>query len=51
MEIALEKGLSEISIRDIIHQARTSGFLSTTSQGRVGGQLTPKALEVLKRRG
>jgi len=39
------------NIRDVIHQARKRGFLSPTSQGRVGGELTPRALRILKRSG
>lgn len=34
---------SEASVRDIIHQARRKGFLTSSPPGRAGGHLTPKA--------
>jgi hypothetical protein len=37
-------------IRDLIHEARQRGLLTKGKQGRAGGSLTPKAIELLSRR-
>jgi hypothetical protein len=34
-------------VRDLLHEARRLGLLSSTGQGRSGGELTPKALAIL----
>jgi hypothetical protein len=38
------------TIRDIIHRARRQGLLTVTFQGRGGGQLTPKAKNILRKK-
>jgi hypothetical protein len=40
---------SEATVRDYIHQARKRGLLSSSPSGRPGGELTPKAEQMLKR--
>jgi hypothetical protein len=39
---------SEATVRDIIHQARERGLLTRSPAGRPGGELTPKAKQILK---
>lgn len=39
---------SEATVRDIIHQARVRGLLTGSPAGRPGGELTPKATQMLK---
>lgn len=47
-----EDGLyfAEATIRDFVNQARDRGLLTRSPKGRPGGELTPKALEVLRRK-
>jgi hypothetical protein len=40
---------SPATVRDIIHQARVRGLLTGSPPGRPGGELTPKAKDMLKR--
>ncbi len=47
-EIAKRRKLKSPKVRDMIHEARKRGLLSTKAWGRPGGQLTPRALELLE---
>lgn len=40
--------VSEATVRDIIHEARERGLLTRSPKGRAGGELTPKAIRMLK---
>jgi hypothetical protein len=40
---------SQATVRDIIHQARKRGLLTTSPSGRPGGELTAKAERMMKR--
>lgn len=40
--------VSEATVRDLIHQARTRGLLTRSPIGRAGGELTPKAEQLLR---
>jgi hypothetical protein len=40
---------SEATVRDFIHQARERGLLTRSPKGRPGGELTPKAEQLIKR--
>lgn len=50
-KLAKEKALhfAESTVRDFVNQARDRGLLSRSPKGRPGGELTPKALELLGR--
>jgi hypothetical protein len=45
--LARDWGFSEATIRNAVWEARRRGFLTPTKQGRQGGQLTPKTVELL----
>ena len=38
---------SVATVRDIIHEARSRGLLTDTPTGRAGGELTPRAEQML----
>jgi hypothetical protein len=49
VEMAGRLGMTVAQIRDTIHHARREGLLSSTrKQGASGGELTPKAMEMLR---
>jgi hypothetical protein len=41
--------ISEATIRDLVHEARERGLLTRSPKGRPGGELTPKARQILNR--
>lgn len=47
-ELAAARHLSTSQMRGLLHEARTRKLLTTPPQGRSGGQLTPKARELLE---
>jgi hypothetical protein len=47
-DLAAEHGRSAGQVRDLIHDARVRGLLSTERQGRAAGSLTPKAIQLLR---
>ena len=46
-DVARRRRLPATKVRDMLHQARQLGLLSSAGRGRRGGELTPKALAVL----
>jgi hypothetical protein len=46
-DIARRRNLPQSKVRDMLHEARRLGLLSSTSRGRSGGGLTPKAVAIL----
>ncbi len=48
--LAEKTGLDGSQLRGVIYQARRRGFLTSAPAGAAGGQLTRKALSVLKRK-
>lgn len=46
-DVAKRRRLPAAKVRDLLHAARQRGLLSSSGQGRSGGQLTPKALAIL----
>jgi hypothetical protein len=46
-ELGTMRGLPLVRIRSHLHLARANGFLTATSRGRAGGELTTRAREVL----
>lgn len=47
-DVARRRKLPTPKVRDMLHEARRRGLLSPTGQGRPGGELTAKALDILK---
>ncbi len=47
---AAEVGLSPTVVRDALHRARNRGLLTKTGQGLPGGELTPRAKSIQKKR-
>jgi hypothetical protein len=47
-ELRVDFGLGEQSVRNAIRQARKEGYLTPTIKGRKGGELTEKAIKILK---
>lgn len=46
-QLAILRGETAQRIRDHVHLARANGFLTQTTRGKVGGELTPKAKRLL----
>lgn len=47
-DLAKTHEMERTQVRDLIHECRARGFLPPSRPGRAGGQLTPRALEVLR---
>ncbi len=47
--LAEERHISQSSARDLVHEARSRGLLTSTGRGQAGGQLTKKARDLLVR--
>lgn len=47
--LAKERNISQSSARDLIHEARQRGLLTSTTRGQKGGQLTEKAMQLLNK--
>jgi CRP-like cAMP-binding protein len=48
-DVAKQLAMTPSQVRDAVHRARLQGLLSfTAKQGVAGGELTPKALELLR---
>lgn len=50
-DLAAEVHVSESTARNHVREARRLGLLGPTDQGKAGGRLTPKAIEILKEAG
>jgi hypothetical protein len=48
VDVAEELYLSTSQVRNILYEARTRGLLTGKGQGKPGGELTPKALDLLR---
>lgn len=48
-ELARLRGVPVVKVRSHIHLARVNGFLTDTSRGKAGGELTKKAINELSR--
>lgn len=48
-ELSRSRSIPKSKVRDMIRQARKRGLLTPTSRGKLRGQLTPQALELLGR--
>lgn len=47
--LAKELHLAEQTVQSYLYQARTAGLLTSAGQGKVGGQLTERAIQLLKK--
>ena len=50
-QIAIRRSTSKSKVRDMVREARQRGLLTPGQRGRIGGQLTARALELLRHSG